>query len=258
MPFTRPATLDDAVVRLAEGNQRFIEERPLAPVPSAERIELASGQTPFATILGCSDSRVPIETIFDEQPGNLFVIRVAGNIVNDDGLASIEYAATILNSMLVVVLGHSGCGAVQTALANVESHTRFPGHMQRLADAIAPAARATRENGGDWWNNAVLENVRLNAAAVVKRSKIIAERVAAGTVRVAGASYDLHSGLRGRFHPVRIDLDARAHRARQRDAAQIGALRGGGFRADDRVEQRRDVLEQAASRRTAPCRRSCE
>lgn len=195
MPFTRPASLDDAVARLVEGNHRFVEESPLSPAPSAQRIELASGQSPFATILGCSDSRVPIETIFDQQPGNLFVVRVAGNIVNDDGLASIEYAITVLNSMLVVVLGHSQCGAVKAALDYVSNDTRLPGHMQLLADAIAPAARATQPGDGNWWSDAVTENVRINAAEVTKRSQIVADTVKAGRVRVVGATYDLHTGV---------------------------------------------------------------
>ncbi|HET9028934.1 MAG TPA: carbonic anhydrase [Candidatus Aquilonibacter sp.] len=196
MPFSRPATLDDAVLRLVEGNKRFVEERTLAPSPSAERISLANGQQPFATILGCSDSRVPIETIFDQRPGNLFVIRVAGNIVNEDGLASIEYGVAVLKSMLVVVLGHEQCGAVKAALDHLESGTFFPGHMQRLADAISPAAIATRadQTDGDWWHNAVVENVRRNARAVYERSKIIADAVAAGEARIVGAYYDLNSG----------------------------------------------------------------
>jgi carbonic anhydrase len=195
MPFTRPASLDDAIARLIEGNRRFVEERPLASVPSAQRVELASGQSPFATILGCSDSRVPIETIFDQQPGNLFVVRLAGNIVNDDGLASIEYAITVLNSMLVVVLGHSQCGAVKAALDYVQSPVQLPGHMQRLADAIAPAASATRHWDGEWWNAAVVENVRLQANAVTGRSTIVADAVNARRVRVIGATYDLHTGV---------------------------------------------------------------
>lgn len=195
MPFTRPATLDDAVARLIEGNRRYVEEHPVAPVVSAQRVELASGQSPFATILGCSDSRVPIEAIFDQQPGNLFVVRVAGNIVNDDGLASIEYAVTVLNSMLVVVLGHEQCGAVKAAVDYVETQSRLPGHMQRLADAIEPAAQATRGTQGDWWHEAVLENARMNALDVTARSAIVAEAVREQRVRVVSATYDLHSGL---------------------------------------------------------------
>lgn len=195
MPFSRPASFDDAVARLIEGNRRFVEERPLAPVASVERVELASGQSPFATILGCSDSRVPIETIFDQQPGNLFVVRVAGNIVNEDNLATIEYAITMLDSMLVVVLGHEQCGAVKAALDNVATNVCLPGHMQRLADAIAPAAQATQQTDGDWWNAAVAENVRINASAVTERSTIVADAERAGRVRVVGATYDLQTGI---------------------------------------------------------------
>lgn len=195
MPFTRPRSLDEAVARLVEGNQRFVREQTQAPVASAQRVHLASGQAPFATILGCSDSRVPIETIFDQHPGNLFVIRVAGNIVNEDGLASIEYAVTVLKSMLVVVLGHTSCGAVKTALDFVERGVTFDGHMQRLADAIAPSARRTSHEPGDWWSNAVEENVRQNADAVSHRSKIIADAAAEGTLRVVGATYDLNTGV---------------------------------------------------------------
>src|SRR5208337_4835071 len=105
MPYQqRPATPDEALARLLEGNQRFVDGVPRAPVPSAERIALASGQDPFAVVLGCSDSRVPIETIFDQQPGDLFVVRVAGNFINDDVLASIEYAVDILSCELLIVL----------------------------------------------------------------------------------------------------------------------------------------------------------
>ena len=223
MPFTRPASPEDAVARLIQGNRRYVEEHPVAPVVSAQRVELASGQSPFATILGCSDSRVPIETIFDQQPGNLFVVRVAGNIVNDDGLASIEYAITVLNSMLVVVLGHEQCGAVKAALDYVETSSRLPGHMQRLADAIAPAARATHDTNGDWWHEAVIQNARLNAEAIAQRSTIVDEAAREGRVRVVSATYDLHSGI-VRFldqRKVAVELgegkNARDVAARRRD-----------------------------------------
>ncbi len=184
----RPTTPDEALARLLAGNGRFVDGTPQAPVPSAERIELASGQDPFAVVLGCSDSRVPIETIFDQRPGDLFVVRLAGNFVNDDGLASIEYAIDVLSCELVVVLGHTGCGAVQAALQHIESGTRFRGHIQRLADAIAPAARRARTMDGDWYANAVTENVRQSAHAALARSQIVNIAVAAGLVRVVGAT----------------------------------------------------------------------
>jgi len=195
MPYQqRPVTPDEALARLLEGNQRFVDGVPRAPVPSAERIALASGQDPFAVVLGCSDSRVPIETIFDQQPGDLFVVRVAGNFINDDVLASIEYAVDILSCERLIVLGHTGCGAVQAALAHIESGTRFNGHIQRLADAIAPAARRAGVHPGDRWENAVVENVRGSVQTALARSEIVNTAVEAGTVRVIGATYDLHHG----------------------------------------------------------------
>ncbi len=221
MPFTPPASLEDAVARLIEGNRRYVEEHPAAPVVSAQRVELASGQSPFATILGCSDSRVPIEAIFDQQPGNLFVVRVAGNVVNDDGLASIEYAITVLNSMLVVVLGHEQCGAVKAALDYVETHVRLPGHMQRLAEAIAPAARATHDTHGDWWHDAVIENARLHALEITQRSTIVADAVRQGRIRVMGATYDLHSGIVTFLDEGKIPVELREGQ----DARDVAAAR---------------------------------
>lgn len=200
MPFTRPPSTDAALARLIEGNRRFVEERPQATVHSALRVELASGQNPFAVILGCSDSRVPIETIFDQQPGNLFVARIAGNVVSDDGLGSIEYAVDILNAQLVVVLGHSACGAVQAAMQAIEFGTKFKGHVQGLVDAVEPAVRAARERHGDWLRDAVAENVRHSTALLLERSAIVREAAERGDIRVVGGVYDLHSG-RVEFEP---------------------------------------------------------
>ena len=191
---TRPTTPDEALTRLLDGNRRFVDRAPQAPVHSAERIKLASGQNPFAVILGCSDSRVPIETIFDQQPGDLFVVRIAGNFVNDDGLASIEYAVDVLNCELLVVLGHRGCGAVQAALQHIELGTQFHGHIQRLADAIEPAALRARAREGDWWENAVTQNVRESVASALDRSDILRRVSEQGTLRAVGSVYDLHTG----------------------------------------------------------------
>jgi carbonic anhydrase len=195
MPFTAPATPDEALARLLEGNRRFVEERPQSAVPSAQRIELASAQRPFAVVLGCSDSRVPVETIFDQRPGDLFVIRLAGNIVSSEGLASIEYAREMLGSSLVLVLGHTGCGAVQAAISLVESGTAFPGHIALLAEAIAPIARDTRSAKTDWWTAAIECNARAAKLAILRRSPIVRTAAARGRLRVAAALYDLHTGV---------------------------------------------------------------
>lgn len=185
----------DALARLLEGNRRFAEGRPQAAAASARRIELADAQQPFAAILGCSDSRVPVETIFDQGAGELFVIRLAGNIVTAEGLGSVEYAVDVLRSSLVIVLGHSNCGAVRAAMSFVESGVVFPGHIQLLAEAIAPVAADTRTADGGWWAAAVACNARATRLTMLRRSPLLRTAAAHGKVRVAAALYDLHSGL---------------------------------------------------------------
>jgi carbonic anhydrase len=194
MPFSRPITPDQAVTQLLTGNRRYVEGRSQAPPSSAERIELASGQSPFAVILGCSDSRVPIETVFDQLPGNLFVIRLAGHVVTDEVLATIEYGIAVLGSMLVLVLGHTSCGAVQAAIAHVDGAPELPGHMQRLVDAIAPAVRRVPSQEHDRWTSAVGLHASETATLLEERSTVIADAAGAGRLRVAAAIYDLHTG----------------------------------------------------------------
>lgn len=181
--------LDD----LMAGNARFAAGTPTAQQATAAGAEMAIGQAPYATILSCSDSRVPVETVFDHGPGDIFVVRVAGNFVNDDGLASIEFAVAKLQSVLVMVLGHSGCGAVDAAIASLEGAT-FPGHIGRLAEAVAPAAVAAKAQAGDWFRNTIAQNVRANVDALTARSAILADAVATGKLMVVGAVYDIHSG----------------------------------------------------------------
>lgn len=178
---------------LMAGNARFAAGTPRCIPATARRTELANGQAPFAAVLGCSDSRVPVETIFDHDPGDLFAVRVAGNFVDDNGLGSLEYAVAVLKSELVMVLGHSSCGAVKAAMGAVKGET-FPGHIQGLATAIEPAAKATQNASGDWFTNAIAENVRRNVAALTARSKILADAKAAGTLAIVGGVYALHTG----------------------------------------------------------------
>jgi carbonic anhydrase len=188
------ATAEQSLQLLKEGNARFVAGESHHEGYTARRLELVAGQSPFAIVLGCSDSRVPIETVFDQLPGNLFVVRVAGNFLDDNGLASIEYSIAILGSSLIVVLGHSRCGAVDATLQYLRNGTVQPGHIQRLVTAIEPAAVAVRDKDGDWWDNAVAENVRLNVAAMTNCSAIVARAVESGTVGVVGGVYDLHGG----------------------------------------------------------------
>ena len=178
---------------LMAGNARFVAGAPRCVPATARRTELANGQAPFAAVLGCSDSRVPVETIFDHDPGDVFVVRVAGNFVTDTGLGSLEYAVAVLKAELIMVLGHSSCGAVKAATQAVKGET-FPGHIQGLATAIEPAAKATKGQAGDWVANATAENVRMNARALLAQSTILSQAHAAGTISIVGAVYDLHTG----------------------------------------------------------------
>ncbi|MBV8372356.1 MAG: carbonic anhydrase [Candidatus Eremiobacteraeota bacterium] len=183
-----------AIQLLQEGNQRFIKGTSACESLTARRLELTSGQNPFAIVLGCSDSRVPLETIFDQEPGNLFVVRVAGNFVSDAGLGSIEYGVAVLKSRLIVVLGHSSCGAVDATIKFVENGTTAPGHIMGIVKQIEPAVAATKGKSGNWLHNATVQNVRDNVAAITQRSSIVADAVKSGTVLVTGGVYDLHSG----------------------------------------------------------------
>lgn len=189
-----PMSAHAALKNLMEGNARFAAGKPICR-PVIERVrELASGQSPFATVLGCADSRVPVETLFDHEPGDIFVVRLAGNFMSDAALASIEYAVAVLKSPLVMVLGHTSCGAVKAAIDYLETRKPLPGHMQTLADAIEPAAEATRHEHGDWWKNAVAENVRLNAKRLRESTPILHEAVSKGEAQIVGGIYDLSNG----------------------------------------------------------------
>lgn len=182
-----------ALEQLLAGNERFATGRPISR-PLIDRVrELAGGQAPFATVLACADSRVPVETLFDHEPGDIFVVRLAGNFVSDAALASIEYAVAVLKSPLVMVLGHTSCGAVKAAIDYLETGQALPGHMQIFPTAIEPAARACRDMEGDWWQNAVAENVRLNAERL-RTTPILREAVAKREAVIAGGVYDLSNG----------------------------------------------------------------
>jgi carbonic anhydrase len=189
-----PMSAQAALKNLMDGNARFVAGTPKSRPALADVTRLSSGQTPFATVLGCADSRVPVETIFDHDPGDIFVVRLAGNFVSDAALGSIEYGTAVLKSPLIVVLGHTSCGAVKAGIDFLTNHEKLPGHMQVLADAVLPAAKASQHQHGDWWHNAVAENVRLNVSALKSSTPIIAQAIAHGEVEVVGGVYELHSG----------------------------------------------------------------
>jgi carbonic anhydrase len=190
MPLTAQRALDE----LLAGNERFASGQP-ASRPLIDNVRrLASGQEPFATVLACADSRVPVETLFDREPGDIFVVRLAGNFVSEAALASIEYAVSILKSPLVMVLGHTSCGAVKAALDFIQTGATLPGHMQIMADAVEPAAVACRDRDGDWWHNAVIENARRTAAQLRASAPMLSAAVAERQARIVAAVYDLSSG----------------------------------------------------------------
>ncbi|CAA9420631.1 Carbonic anhydrase, beta class [uncultured Microcoleus sp.] len=184
-------TPNSALKKLIEGNQRYIQQKRTFPDQARSRIvEVAQGQHPFATILACSDSRVAPEIIFDQGLGDLFDIRVAGNFLDDVVLGNIEYATVELGVPLLVILGHERCGAVKAALDG----KAVPGHISTLVAAIKPAVDATKNQGGDGWDNAVRANVKMNVNNLKSSSPLLAAAVKAGKLKVVGARYDLDSG----------------------------------------------------------------
>jgi carbonic anhydrase len=183
---------DDVLAELLEGNARFVAQRALHPHQSAVRCaEVAGGQHPAAVVVGCSDSRVPPEIVFDQGIGDLFVIRTAGHVVDSVALGSIQYAVEHLDVPLVIVLAHSSCGAVTAAVEGVAAD----GHLNSVLSSIQPAVeQAGGEEGGDL-ARAIEENARLVAAAIAAGGPAMAEGVEAGTLKVVAAVYDLSSGV---------------------------------------------------------------
>ena len=133
----------------------------------------------------------PNDTIFDQTPGSIFGVRVAGNYVNIDGLGSIEYGVAVLKALLIVVLGHEGCGAVKAAVAFAKDGSTPPGHIADVVAAIAPAAIATQNASGDWVHNAIVENVRMNMNALTLRSSILRDAKKSGAIDIVGGVYNI-------------------------------------------------------------------
>ncbi|OPY74963.1 MAG: Carbonic anhydrase [Syntrophorhabdus sp. PtaU1.Bin058] len=189
---THHTEADQALKELTEGNKRYASLKQKHPNQgSRRRAEVSKGQKPFAVIVGCSDSRIPPEILFDQGLGDIFVIRVAGNIVDDVALGSIEYAVDHLHTKLVVILGHSKCGAVTATVQGGEAH----GHIAGIVKAIAPAVKKAKGKKGDLTDNAIRANVELVTKQVKTSTPIIAKMVRTGKVKVVGAYYDIDTGL---------------------------------------------------------------
>lgn len=182
----------EALVRLKVGNQRFVEGRSDHPRQDISRIkEVASAQRPFATIIGCSDSRVPNEIIFDQGLGDLFIVRTAGQVSTYASWGSIEFAEEVLGTKLIVVLGHTKCGAVSAAVNLPE----VPGHIVTLVNAIKPAVdQARRDKPADLLDAAIRQNVIMQVEQLKALEPLLAKRVREGSIRIVGAVYHLDSG----------------------------------------------------------------
>jgi carbonic anhydrase len=188
-PSVAPA---EAISKLKEGNGRYTSGNLQHPSQTTKRrTELANTQHPFATIVSCSDSRVPPEIVFDQGLGDLFIVRVAGNVINDEGLGSIEYSVDHLGTRLIVVLGHQRCGAVQAAKETIAAKGKAPGHIESLVTAIKPAVEATAKDDLDATIKANVKNV---VQALRSSTPILRAKVDSGDMKVIGGYYSLDTG----------------------------------------------------------------
>ena len=189
---------DAALRRLMDGNARYVANRPAHRDFSAGRAKRARSQYPIAAVLGCADSRVAPEFAFDQGPGDLFVVRLAGNFANDDGLASLEYAVKFLGVPLVLVLGHSNCGAIEAAIKVVEDEAQLPGHLPGLVEALKPAVEAAKaKSPKDLLAAAIAENVALNVHRLEFAQPLLASFAQSKEVKIVGGVYDLANGKVG-------------------------------------------------------------
>jgi carbonic anhydrase len=192
-----PATItgDEALHRLMLGNARYRANHLDVRDFAAGRAARVTTHRPVASILSCADARVGPEFLFNQGPGDLFVVRVAGNILEDEGLASLEYAAQFLSSPLVFVLGHSNCGAVDAAIKVVQDNAVLPGHLPGLIDHVKPAVLAAQAtHPANLLSASIAENVRRTVQAVTTAQPVVAPLVGSGKVKVAGGVYDIATG----------------------------------------------------------------
>ena len=183
---------DQALKELIVGNRRYVASKQRHPNQTPRRrAELSNTQQPFAVILGCSDSRVPPEVIFDRGLGDLFSVRIAGHVMNDMVLGSIEYAANHLHTPLIMVLGHSKCGCVTAAIKGVNGE----GHIAGLTEAIKPALDEVKDQPGDPVNNAARANAKIVAEQLKCSKPVLSKLVNEGKLNIVPAFYDLDTGV---------------------------------------------------------------
>ncbi len=182
---------DDALLKLKQGNERFVKGASVRPRQDIDRVkEIAQGQKPFAIIVGCSDSRVPSEIIFDQGLGDLFIVRTAGQVSSYASWGSIEFANVVLEAKLIVVMGHTQCGAVAAACKIPD----VPGHIVTLINAIKPAAELAKTVKGDLVENAVKINVAMEVKQLQSLEPVLTKAIKNNTAKVVGAVYDLKTG----------------------------------------------------------------
>ena len=185
---------DAALERLMQGNARYIDGVSRRHDFKHEREALAGGQNPFAAILSCADSRIAPEYCFDTARGDLFVCRIAGNFASDEMIASLEYAVQVLNTPLIMVLGHEACGAVDATIKSVKDGTTLPGHLPSLITALKPAVDAVKNESGDMLANAIKRNVALNVDRLKTTAPILKSFADDKKIRVVGGVYALKTG----------------------------------------------------------------
>ncbi|SHL33619.1 carbonic anhydrase [Roseibium suaedae] len=191
----RPETADEAFKALADGNARYVANQAINTDHSVGRTARSQGQQPFAAVVTCADSRVVPELIFDQAPGDLFVVRVAGNFINEDGLASLEYAAAVLGIKAILVLGHTSCGAVDATIKSIQDNTLPPGHLPSLVNAIRPAVYDVMgDRPADLLAAATAQNAKLNARKAETSAPILSEFHSSGKIKSAAAIYDIAAG----------------------------------------------------------------
>ncbi|MDZ7992683.1 MAG: carbonic anhydrase [Nostoc sp. EfeVER01] len=191
---TKPAqdeiTPDKALQELLDGNDRFVQAKRRNPNQNQSRlVEVAKGQNPFASILGCADSRVPSEIVFDQGLGDLFVCRIAGNIATTQLIGSLEFGSLVLGTKVIMVMGHERCGAVEAAIKGAQ----VPGRIGSLLEAIKPSVESSKEQSGDKLENACKANI-LAQVEKLKSSAVLSELIKAEKLKIVGGYYDLDTG----------------------------------------------------------------
>lgn len=188
-------TPEEALQKLLDGNKRFMQGFDAPDSFKYQDASIRKTQHPYACILGCADSRVSPEHTFDESHGNLFVTRVAGNFVTPEIIASLEYGTSVLGASIILVLGHSGCGAVHATIDAVSANVTFDGHIGQIIQSIEPAVAASRHANLDtWMENAVAENVQHNVQHLRQSEPILAGLIRSGKLKVVGGIYNLETG----------------------------------------------------------------